>query len=395
MKRLVSIMLICVFVLSACGKQEPEKEDDKELQVKETVTPYQYNELSLPDPLKIDNMEGSDYIGDNFNGFVADIQGKPGVYYSNFSFEAEEYVSAISRWSLDENGNWSVEELCENSLSEFLNQKYEQLEWQRCKLNNFRRGDNGSLYAVFTYYLKDTKEVEGEDVDMILQKYSILEIDEENDSIFEIPLEIGPAAQEAVRYDWETAVEWLGDYHIFEDGSVFILSSDSGGGYGYLVDGETGQVTDEIGNVVTGKRRFAFGESEIVFYSNEKKQFQVLSFPELEEQNTFGSKLDDSVLGKEWYFYMDPDTWQMYLCNEGGVYRATSYQSSDEVEWLTERTDMSEVEQTDSGILDFFVGADEDFYICMMETTEEFGQVYKGYRILHYVKQSDSADKPD
>lgn len=395
MKRLLSIMLICVCVLSACGEKETQEEDGKELQVKETVAPYQVNEVSLPDPLMESNTQGSDYIGNDFNGFVADTQGKPGIYYSNFSFEAEEYVSTISRWSLDENGNWNVEELCENSLSEFLNQKYEQLEWIRCKLNNFRRGDNGSLYAVFTYYLKETKEIEGKNEDMIRQKYSILEIDEENDSIFEIPLEIGPAAQGAVRYDWETAVEWLSDYHIFEDGSVFILSSDSGGGYGYLVDGETGQVTDEIGNVVTGKRRFAFGESEIVFYSNEKKHFQVLSFPELEEQNTFGSKLDDSVLAKEWYFYVNPDTWHMYLCNKGGVYRAASYQNSDDVEWLTERTDMSELEQTDSEILDFFVGADEDFYICMMETTEEFGEISKRYRILHYVKSSDGTDKSD
>lgn len=384
--RLIGILLICVFALSACGKQEAETNDGKELQVKETMPSYQYKELSLPDPLIMDNADGSDYIGNDFSGFVADTQDKPAIYYSNFSFEAEEYVSTISRWSLNEDGNWDVEELCENSLSEFLNQKYEQLEWQRCKLHDFRRGDNGSLYAVFTYYLKETKEIEGEDTNMIRQKYSILEIDEENDSIFEIPLEIGPAASNAIGYNWETPVEWLSDYHIFEDGSVFILSSDSGGGYGYLVDGETGQITDEVGNVVTGKRRFAFGESEIVFYSNEKKQFQVLDFPELGEQNTFGSKLDDSVLGKEWYFYMTPDTWQMYLCNKGGVYRAVSYQNSDEVEWMTERTDMSEVEQSDSEILDFFVGPDEDFYICMMETTEEFGQVYKGYRIVHYAK---------
>ncbi|MCM1244474.1 MAG: hypothetical protein NC293_02390 [Roseburia sp.] len=387
MKRLVSIMLICVLVLSACGKQETEGEGEKDLQMKETVEPYQVKEMPLPDPLILDNSDGSDYIGNTFSGFVADLEEKPGIYYSNFSFEAEEYVATISRWSLDEEGNWLSEELCENSLSEFLNQKYEQLEWQRCKVENFRRGDNGSLYAVFTYYMKETKVVEGEDTDMIRQKYSILEIDEENDHIFEVPLEIGPAALNAIGYEWEPAVDWLGDYHIFEDGSIFILSTDSGGGYGYLVDGETGQVIDEVGNVVTGKRKFAFGESEIIFYSNEKKRFQVLSFPELEEQNTFGSELDDSVLGKEWSFYVNSDTWQVYLCNKSGLYRAAGYQNSDEVEWLTERTDMSEVEQADSEILDLFVGADEDFYICMMEATEEFGQVLKGYRIVHFFKE--------
>lgn len=385
MKRLVSMLLICVLALSACGKQETEDDGETQLQVKETVAPYQVKELSLPDPLMADNIEGSDYIGNDFNGFVADTQDKPAIYYSNFSFESEEYVSTISRWSLDEDGNWNVKELCENSLSEFLNQKYEQLEWVSSRLGNFRRGDNGSLYAVFTYYLKEIKEIEGEETEMLRQKYSILEIDEENDSIFEVPLEIGPAAQVAKGYNLD--VEWISDYHIFEDGSVFILSSDSGGGYGYLVDGETGQVTDEVGNVVTGKRRFAFGESEIIFYSNEKKLFQVLDFPELGEQNTFGSKLDDSVMGKEWYFYINPGTWQLYLCNKGGVYRAAGYQNSDDMEWLTEKTDMSEVEQTDSEILDFFVGPDEDFYICMMESTEEFGQEYKQYRIVHYVKE--------
>lgn len=384
-RKIFSILFVCMFVLSACGKEDV-AEEEQNVEEREVVPPYELRELSLPDSLMSENVQGSDYIGNDFNGFVADIQGKPAVYYSSFSFEDEDYVASITRWTLDDKENWNSEELCQNSLSEFLNQKFEQVSWKRCHLNNFRRGDNGNLYAVFTYYIKQNVDMGEESAEMLVEKYCILEIDEENDSIFEIPLEIGPSPYEDTGMGWETDVEWISDYHIFEDGSILILSSDNGGGYGYLIDGESGKVSDEIGNVVSGKRRFVFGEGEIIFYSNSSKRFQVLDIPGMAEANTFGSQLGEDVLGRDWYFYMDPDTWELFMCNKSGVYRAVSYQTSDEVECLTEKTNMSEIEQTDSEILDFFVGEDEDFYICMMETLEEFGMQYNRYRIVHYVK---------
>ena len=70
----------------------------------------------------------SDYLGASFEGFVADLQGKPAVYSSDFTLEDDEYNATISRWTLDEKGNWESDELCDVSLSEFLNNKYEQKE---------------------------------------------------------------------------------------------------------------------------------------------------------------------------------------------------------------------------------------------------------------------------
>lgn len=101
---------------------------------------------------------------------MADLQGKPAVYSSDFTLEDDEYNATISRWTLDEKGNWESDELCDVSLSEFLNNKYEQKEWTRCKVQNFRRGDNGNLYAVFVYYEKADLEVNGEVTDGIAEK---------------------------------------------------------------------------------------------------------------------------------------------------------------------------------------------------------------------------------
>lgn len=385
-KRIAGIVLICMMVLSACGGEKTE-EKKQSIQVEEKQTRYELKELSLPESLMTENAQGSDYIGDDFSGFVCDLQGGPAIYYSNFSIENDEYNASITRWSLDEKKNWESEELCEYSLSEFLNQKYEQVSWIRCRLQDFRRGDNGSLYAVFVYYVKQDVVVEEETTEMIAEKYSVLEIDEENDSLYEIPLEIGPPPKQDRGGEWETAVEWISDYHVFEDGSVLILSSDNGGNYGYLIDGESGQVSEEVGNIVTGKRRFAFGESEILFFSKNSNCFEVLGMPDLQKDNTFGSELGEDVLGKDWYFYVNSDTWEAFMCNTSGVYKAVNYQNSDEVECLTEKTDMDELSNGNSDILDFFVGPEEEFYICMVETVEEYGVEERQFRIVEYEKE--------
>ncbi len=385
-KRIAGIVLICMMILSACGEEKPE-EGKQSIQVEEKEAAYEVKELSLPESLMTENAQGSDYIGDDFSGFVSDLQGGPAIYYSDFTIENEEYTASITRCALDENKNWESEELCEYSVSEFLNQKYEQVSWVRCRIQDFRRGDNGSLYAIFVYYVKEDVVVEEETKEMMAEKYSVLEIDEENDSLYEIPLEIGPPPQEIRGDDWETSVEWISDYHVFEDGSILIISSDNGGNFGYLIDGESGQVSEEVGNIVTGKRRFAFGESEIMFFSNNSNCFEVLSMPDLKKDNTFGSALGEDVLGKDWYFYVNQDTWEAFMCNTGGVYKAVSYQNSDEVECLTERTNMDDLSDGNANILDFFVGPEEEFYICMVETIEEYGVEQRQFRIVEYEKE--------
>ncbi len=60
----------------------------------------------------------------------------------------------------------------------------------------------------------------GEVTDGIAEKYSILEIDEENDSVYEIPLEAAPAVKE----DFETrslGSRLITDYHVYEMETFF------------------------------------------------------------------------------------------------------------------------------------------------------------------------------
>lgn len=391
MKRVLSLFMVCILILSGCGSDEAPR-TKQEVTIEEKKVRYKAEELSLPESLLSENAQGSDYIGDEFNGFTADLNGKPAVYYSDFIKEDEVYQASITRHSMDQKKNWESEELCENSLSEFMDQKFEQTGWVSCHLSQFRRGDNGSLYGIFFYYVKEDVESDEGKKEMLAEKYSVLEIDEENDRIYEIPLEIGPAPRDENDFGKDVKIEWLSDYHAFEDGTILLLSSDNGGGTGYLIDSESGQVSEELGNVVTGKRRFVFGENEIIFFSNKTNLFQVVSLPDVTELNSFGSALGEDVMNKDWFFYMNPDTWELFMCNRSGVYKAASYQNSDDVEWLTEKTDMSEVENGSADILDFFVGAEDDFYICMMETTEEYGQKTRQYRIVYYSKEGESAE---
>ncbi|MDY3773738.1 MAG: hypothetical protein SO023_01335 [Eubacterium sp.] len=387
-RKLISIALACALVLGGCGNSETEKKEQTDVsKVKEEVR-YESNEMSLPDLLQTENASNMDYLGNSFDGFVADLQGKPAVYSSDITLEDEEYNAAINRWTLDEKGNWETDQLCDVSLSEFLNNRYEQKEWMRCKIQNFRRGDNGNLYAIFVYYEKADIEVNGEVTDGVAEKYSILEMDEENDSVYEIPLEVAPQVREDFGRRDSVEVDWITDYHIYEDGNILLICGESGGGYGYYIDGETGKILNDLGSVISSKTRFAYGESEMMYYSKALKSFEVLSIPDLEEQNKFGENLGEDVLGKDWYFYMDPDTWQLYMFNGESVYRVPNYQSGQEIDSITSATTFDNLAEGRATVMDFFVGENEDIYICLVETTEEYGMESSTYRMVHYTKVS-------
>lgn len=390
-RKLLSILLIGMLVLSGCGKEEKETQGQLSVSEEENKVKYEVSELTIPDALQAENAQGSDYVGNDFQGFISDPQGKPALYYCSFSLENEEYSAAVTRWTLAEETDWQDEDLCENSLSEFLNQKYEQVEWKRFQLDQFRRGDDGSLYGILTYYVKETKEEDGEMTEFETQKFSILELDEENDRVFEIPIaDVSSSVEKENRPFGEepTGIDFT-NYHAFEDGNILLIYTESGSENGRMIDGETGQTVHELGNIVNGRRRFAFGESELIFFSNDSMKFQVLSMPDLEEQNVFGSQLNSEIISKDWFFSVNPDTWELFLCNETGVYQATGYQDSDDVTCLTSGTDMSALVEGEGMISDFYMADEKDFYVCLQETVEEYGEETSIYRMLHYQKPEE------
>ena len=147
-------------------------------------------------------------------------------------------------------------------------------------------------------------------------------------------------------------------------------------------------ISTDLGSVISSKTRFAYGESEMMYYSKALKSFEVLSIPDLEEQNKFGENLGEDVLGKEWYFYMDPDTWQLYMFKGESVYRVPNYQSGQEIDSITSATTFDNLAEGRATVMDFFVGENEDIYICLVETTEEYGMESSTYRMVHYTKVS-------
>ena len=86
------------------------------------------------------------------------------------------------------------------------------------------------------------------------------------------------------------------------------------------------------------------------------------------------------------YFYMNPDDWKLYLFNGDTVYQAANYQNSEELEPLTSAATFDDLAQGQATVMDFFVGDNEDYYICLVETTEEYGMESSSYRMVHYTK---------
>lgn len=401
-KRLVSIFLICILILSGCGSDETSGEDQdvvvENTENTENVS-YEMESFLLPNSLPGEMTDEFGQEGDSlyFKGFVADLHGTPAMYVSSFVIEEEQYLAEVRRWTLMENNEWEEEAVCQNSFSEFLNTKYEEAKWERFTLEHFHRGDDGSLYGIFTYYVKDA--VEEQEVPTQTQIVSLLQIDEENDQIFETPLPdftYSEKAEQTFLDDVSTAREFT-SYHVFEDGKIVFIYTDSGGEFGKIINGETGETEKDLGNIVKGRKRFVFGESELVFFSNEEKKFRVLGLPGLEEDNVFGTGLSEDVVGRDWYFDMDTDTWQMYICNDTGIYSVVSYMDSDEVQCLTGNSnmqDLTSLSEREGAILDFFAGPEEDFYVCVSEMVEagedeeeEMVEVVEQKRVLHYKKK--------
>ncbi|HBZ63677.1 MAG TPA: hypothetical protein DEO89_03495, partial [Lachnospiraceae bacterium] len=115
-RKILAIALVGVLVLSGCGSREPVKKQTTEVSQKKEEARYESKEMSLPDPLQTANASASDYLGASFEGFVADLQGRPAVYSSDFTLEDDEYNATVTRWTLDEKGNWESDELCDVSL---------------------------------------------------------------------------------------------------------------------------------------------------------------------------------------------------------------------------------------------------------------------------------------
>ena len=85
---------------------------------------------------------------------------------------------------------------------------------------------------------------------------------------------------------------------------------------------------------------------------------------------------------------MDPDTWQLYMFNGESVYRVPNYQSGQEIDSITSATTFDNLSEGRATVMDFFVGENEDIYICLVETTEEYGMESSTYRMVHYTKVS-------
>lgn len=398
-KRLVSVFLICILALSGCGSDEPDTEDQDVVIENTDNVSYEAESFLLPNslPSELTGNFGEEDDRLYFKEFVADLHGTPAMYVSSFVIEDEQYLAEVRRWTLMENNEWEEEAVCQNSFSEFLNTKYEEAKWERFTLEHFHRGDDGSLYGIFTYYVKDA--VEEQEVPTQTQIVSLLQLDEENDRVFETPLPdftYSEKAEQSFLDDVSTAREFT-SYHVYEDGKIVFLYTDSGGEFGRIINGETGETEKDLGNIVKGRKRFEFGESEIIFFSNEEKKFRALGLPGLEEENVFGTGLSEEVIGRDWYFDMDTDTWQMYICNDTGIYSVDSYTDSDEVQCLTGNSNIQELtslSEREGSILDFFVGPEEDFYICISEMVEvgedeEEGltMVEEQKRVLHYKKK--------
>ena len=101
-RKILAITLASMLVLSSCGSSEQVKKETTDISQTKEEARYESKEMSLPDPLQTANASASDYLGASFEGFVADLQGKPAVYSSDFTLEDDEYNATISRWTLDE-----------------------------------------------------------------------------------------------------------------------------------------------------------------------------------------------------------------------------------------------------------------------------------------------------
>lgn len=379
MKQVAIIMCLVAVVLTGCGGDERESSEA-------TATPGQGKQYVGADIALLP--DESMYNEENL--FTTDLQmnqqGEPALYQLRTEADSDEgEYAAIVEYTLNSDGNWQTKELCKKQLLKRLQGETQYF----LEFPYIQRGDDGNLYVL----LKSSDGEQGFDGAMGQPPredrycaYSVLAIDEGNDTFREINLQTKTTTEDETEVDYAREYD-VTSFHIMEDGTFFLVFS---GSSAMWFDGASGTQTSlcpTIADSAFGKN-VAYGESQMIYYSTSSKLFGIIDSDTLAITSYFGEEISEDNRKYEWFFDTDTTTWQTYAFNQSGLYLINDSGKKASAMLLSQENNFDAL--ADANIYDILVGDGEAVYVLLRRPSEDstdYGESWE-YGLVKYEAQS-------
>lgn len=360
MKRIIAVMCLMAFVLAGCGE---ENNGDSEA----TAMPgegKQYVETVnalLPDDRLFS--EDGQFLTNNLQ---TNQQGEPALYQLLIDGDVDgEPYAAIVEYSLNSDGVWQTREFCKKEL-------IKRIEKETTYIMDFpyiERGDDGNLYVLVK--TGDMDAIYGGAMagmgDEIHCEYSVLAVDEANNTFQEVKLQTEATTDEGEKIDYAKEHD-VTAFHVTEDGTFFLVFD---GSSAMWFDGVTGTQTNLCPTIPDSAfvKNVAFGESEILYYSTSNGLFGIMDSDTLTVSSYFGEEIEKDNRKYEWYFDTDTTMWQTYAFNQSGLYRISDFGKKASATLISAIGNFDNL--ADATLYDILVGANEELYILLRRASED------------------------
>lgn len=371
MKKWFVGILLSVLLLNACGQEKAEVTE--EIRVNDTKVQYvQSDYLNLPN----ENFYRNDEL--RISSIERNPEGKPAVYLLETGLDSEEELYAmIYEYSLNEKGEWIEKIIGQESLSK----RYQKVGDSSFKMPYILRGDDGNLYA-----LLQVGTALSDDERDLTYEYFVLQINEDADEFYEVPLQLSAADGSAKDYTQDR----ISTFHILEDGTPLLVFN---GGTLIRFDMDSGDQISVSSSVPDNAlmKNVGFGENQLFYYSSSEKLLGKLDLDTMEVLGHFGDNIEEDYRAKNWFFDINMDNWKMYAFNTSGIYRIVESGKKAAISSLSIDGAFTALEN-DITIFDVLVDEKENVYLLVREEDKEesFG-FHKSYHFGIYKYSSEAA----
>ena len=342
-KKIVAMFLAVTLIFSGCGEQKTEEN-------KATPLPTGAAKYREVDFYRITEEELVEYNGEPKTRFLQrDMTGRPALYVLEAGRDdTEKKYGQILEYALTGKGEWEMKVICSKSLTKRIKNE----ENAGISMKYIVRGDDANLYGLLQFREQTDNGSER-------YRFSVFKFNEEKDSLEETRLQFTGEDGRTSEY---TTSNTISNFRVLEDGTPVLMMDNS---RQLHFDVESGTIRTQNNDVPIEmfEKNIGFGESEIIYYSSDKKIFEKRNLETMSAEGDFGEEIPEEKRGRDWYYDTHTEDWQMYVFNTYGLYRLGEVGKKTVLTPISGEGSFENMEGT--VIYDMLVDSKEDVYLLV------------------------------
>lgn len=359
MRKSICIMLLTGMmgiVLCGCG----EEEGNAAVSTQPETVKYEETDFAVLPDESITTPEGMLTV----NTLQRDREDRVAMYVPEMGMDDGEYYQQVTEYALDQDGNWERKNICEKSLTKRVIKKGGS--WIN-SIPYVIRGDDGELYALLQMespVIAGEEPTEEDEESTPSVRYSVLQLDEEQDQFYEVSLRLEDRSLSEV----DTSPDMLKKFHVMEDGTLFFVF---GNRSAVQFDADSGAPVAVCENVPDNAftQNICYGDKQFVFYSLSNKLLNILDLDTMTITKTFGEDVPENDRKKEWCFDTHTNDWNMFGFNLSGLYSIRPVGKNVSIQKLSR--DGSFDKLGDATIYDIQVDEEKNVYILLRKRPDD------------------------